>query len=1126
VAEYNVDIQVRAKTQQVESQLTKLQQQLDRLSTAANNIDFRTPERSIRNLGNVARSVGNEIRSIFSRGLFAGATLGAAQLPNAFSAITAKLGPLQGAVNAAGSAFDSALGGVPHLVGNILTQLGHIPNSFGIAAVAAMAFAPQLLKASSAAVGLGAAVDKAVGTQTTKKIAEVITGLNGVEQSLNATQAAFADLIQGSTLNQLNKQLADANKQIGEYHSSTEEARVAAQQLVSVLRAQATEQRAINDLVRQAKGITQSELQEAKAIKFLETRRRQQEYLNKEADKYNREIDEYNRLAQEAAAVTKEWERSLQAVDKSARAAVLGSSSQIQARLQEMRENRRSVEIAREQSLRLAQETAYGPQGAMPLGVVGAATQTTRIAANRAAADAVAAENRAYAEGAKQRIEWERKVNQISTSLQKEINSVRVQHNAALYRLEQRRVQRIADEQRKADQETQRRRAQRTENLALGAGFPLLFGGGPGAILGGVAGGLMPGKGFGAQILLSALGQVFDQAAQEARDFAIALRTTGDGTQYLEQRLGTLDPRIKAFITNLSESGQTAEAAEMSVNVLSDAIGEEYANALVKAGKTTETFSNNAGRFFTGLQARVAVLINAFNDFGAAYDRLLGISSTSVSDLVLAEPPQETLGQQQVRRRVEDLQAEGKVQQLQLDLATAIAGKNEQSEFIIQRKLLLQRAINEAAAIERDLEDKKITAQEKSIALSNIDKKLQTDLLKLLTDQTKKQQDRAKEAERLAREEQQNTNRRLGYQSQILQGLAQEYGIQTQGVDVVYGAISGYETKLRLAAKTAVVQEEALRLERDAALNTEEGARNQDLINTLYDNRIEKLRQETSFNENNLRLLKDRAILEERLATLEQTKGFGRQLREIDRLSTQGMSQEDIFMRGLKARRESYVEPLLDRAQQLSEQIMSGTLSRDALKATNDELNRTELQLANVIDRLDVLDKQDIVWEKNRFQVELLSNTLNSVGQQVSSVFEALIMGTDNWNQTLAGVFNSLARIAFNFGLSSLAGDDGKGFFSFLTGSLKPRALGGPVSAGSSYLVGERGPEMFVPRTSGSIYPNDAMGIGGGNITVNVDATGTSVQGNGDDSKRLGEAIGVAIRQELIKQKRPGGLLA
>ena len=46
------------------------------------------------------------------------------------------------------------------------------------------------------------------------------------------------------------------------------------------------------------------------------------------------------------------------------------------------------------------------------------------------------------------------------------------------------------------------------------------------------------------------------------------------------------------------------------------------------------------------------------------------------------------------------------------------------------------------------------------------------------------------------------------------------------------------------------------------------------------------------------------------------------------------------------------------------------------------------------------------------------------------------------------------------------------------------RASGGPVSQGSSYLVGERGPEIFTPSGSGMITPNSA--IGGNTITVNV----------------------------------------
>ena len=73
-------------------------------------------------------------------------------------------------------------------------------------------------------------------------------------------------------------------------------------------------------------------------------------------------------------------------------------------------------------------------------------------------------------------------------------------------------------------------------------------------------------------------------------------------------------------------------------------------------------------------------------------------------------------------------------------------------------------------------------------------------------------------------------------------------------------------------------------------------------------------------------------------------------------------------------------------------------------------------------------------------------------------------------------------------------------------------------------MVGERGPELFIPGAQGNIVPNH--GMGGANITVNVDASGSNVQGNQPDSAQLGRAIGAAVQAELIKQKRPGGLLA
>ena len=87
------------------------------------------------------------------------------------------------------------------------------------------------------------------------------------------------------------------------------------------------------------------------------------------------------------------------------------------------------------------------------------------------------------------------------------------------------------------------------------------------------------------------------------------------------------------------------------------------------------------------------------------------------------------------------------------------------------------------------------------------------------------------------------------------------------------------------------------------------------------------------------------------------------------------------------------------------------------------------------------------------------------------------------------------------------------------------RATGGSVMSGTSYMVGERGPELFVPRSSGTIIPNHDLG-GTTNVVVNVDAKGSNVQGDDSQAKALGSAISVAVQAEIVKQQRPGGLLA
>jgi lambda family phage tail tape measure protein len=78
-------------------------------------------------------------------------------------------------------------------------------------------------------------------------------------------------------------------------------------------------------------------------------------------------------------------------------------------------------------------------------------------------------------------------------------------------------------------------------------------------------------------------------------------------------------------------------------------------------------------------------------------------------------------------------------------------------------------------------------------------------------------------------------------------------------------------------------------------------------------------------------------------------------------------------------------------------------------------------------------------------------------------------------------------------------------------------------------LMGEAGPEAIMPLRRGRDGNLGVMSSGGGgttNVVVNVDASGSSVEGDQQQAKALGNAISAAVQSELVKQKRPGGLLA
>ena len=178
-------------------------------------------------------------------------------------------------------------------------------------------------------------------------------------------------------------------------------------------------------------------------------------------------------------------------------------------------------------------------------------------------------------------------------------------------------------------------------------------------------------------------------------------------------------------------------------------------------------------------------------------------------------------------------------------------------------------------------------------------------------------------------------------------------------------------------------------------------------------------------------------------------------------------------------------------------------------------------------------DAKKKAQEEEKKRAEELKSVYQGIGDTISNgVVNALkgaVQGTTSLAEAATSLLDSLLdqiiKILTNLVLfGNLTGSLTKGsgiFGTLFSGFL---ANGGTAVGGRSYVVGEKGPELFTPGRTGSVAPNSAFG--GANVTVNVDASGSSVEGNADQASMLGKAIGIAVQQELVKQKRPGGLLA
>jgi len=313
----------------------------------------------------------------------------------------------------------------------------------------------------------------------------------------------------------------------------------------------------------------------------------------------------------------------------------------------------------------------------------------------------------------------------------------------------------------------------------------------------------------------------------------------------------------------------------------------------------------------------------------------------------------------------------------------------------------------------------------------------------------------------------------------------------------------------------------------------------------LHDANTEKMRQalEIRFQHQDIieKLVKAGAVISDQesdmiLDLLEQ-----KQLRQ-DNLELQKFLKENAKeMRSLEDEDQKNYDDAIKKLDKLKKSANATTENM----AKQNELNLVKLtgdeyQIA-LKEQLLSLDKEELaLFDEEKFKIEfnnklridglmkqkqITEDIKNIMAQDMGNAIKGLIAGTQSLNDSLRNVLNNMANAFLNLGIfGNIAGTFTRGASGGLLGAIF-RAEGGPVKRGGSYIVGERGPEIFSPGVSGMITPNHALG-GSTNVIVNVDASGSAVEGDEDRGRELGRLISVAVQSELVQQKRPGGLLA
>jgi len=190
-------------------------------------------------------------------------------------------------------------------------------------------------------------------------------------------------------------------------------------------------------------------------------------------------------------------------------------------------------------------------------------------------------------------------------------------------------------------------------------------------------------------------------------------------------------------------------------------------------------------------------------------------------------------------------------------------------------------------------------------------------------------------------------------------------------------------------------------------------------------------------------------------------------MKELLQISYERVDAEERVKDAAAGQRDELLKTI-QQVEQAKAGLAVGKSLAESLIGTTEQLDRVRSGFAEGI-------KIDEELQKANQQADLFKETMQGagdiIGNQLRGAIDGLIDGTADWNSILQDTLKQLGGFLIKFGLNALAGSDGIGILSFL--GFGTRANGGPVNANEPYIVGERGPELFIPFQRGQVVSNE-----------------------------------------------------